>query len=135
MSANQFKYTDEFRDQSVDLLINSGKPLKQVARELGINASTLRSWRDRRIGTRSGGVAEAQGAETLEMKVKRLERENAYLRRQPEILKKAASILAEDPQAVCHDRLYAENIYSSRTVRNPRRFTQWLLCIEAVDRQ
>ncbi len=46
----------------------------------------------------SAGVAEAEGAETLEMKVKRLKRENAYLRRQREILKKAASILAEDPQ-------------------------------------
>ncbi|MEM7792138.1 MAG: transposase [Verrucomicrobiota bacterium] len=98
MSANQFKYTDEFRDQAVDLLHSSGRPLKQVALELGVNASTLRSWRDRRIGTRSEGVAETQCAETLEMKVKRLERENAYLRRQREILKKAASILAEDPQ-------------------------------------
>ena len=75
-----------------------GRPLKQVARELGVSAGALRSWRDRRIGTRSEGVAETQGTETLQMKVKRLERENAYLRRQREILKKAASILAEDPQ-------------------------------------
>jgi len=98
MSLNQTNYTEEFRDQAVDFLNSSGKALKQVARELGVSASTLRSCRDRRIGTRSGGVAEAEGAETLEMKVKRLERENAYLRRQREILKKAASILAEDPQ-------------------------------------
>ncbi len=51
MSANQFKYTDEFRDQAVDFLNSSGKALKQVARELGVSAGTLRSWRDRRIGT------------------------------------------------------------------------------------
>ena len=98
MPANQFKYTEEFRDQAVDLLHSSGKSLKQVAVELGVSKSSLRSWRDKRIGSRSEGVAVAQGAETLEMKVKRLERENAYLRRQREILKKAASILAEDPQ-------------------------------------
>ena len=30
--------------------------------------------------------------------IRRLQRENEYLRRQREILKKAASILAEDPQ-------------------------------------
>ncbi len=99
MTANQFKYTDEFRDQAVDLLHSSGKSLKQVTVELGVSKSSLRSWRDKRIGPRSEGVAAAQGAEeTLEMKVKRLERENAYLRRQRDILKKAASILAEDPQ-------------------------------------
>ena len=71
--------------------------MKQVAVELGITANTLRSWRDKRIGIRSEGVAEAQGAESLEMKVKGLERENNYLRRQRDILKKAASILAEAP--------------------------------------
>ena len=98
MTANQKTYTDEFRDSAVDLLHSSAKPLKQIARELGVGAGTLRSWRERRIGTRSEGVAETQGAQTLQMKVKRLERENAYLKRQREILKKAASILAEDPQ-------------------------------------
>ena len=97
MNSNQKSYTESFRDQAVDLLLSSGRPLKQVAVELGVTANTLRSWRNR-IGTRSEGVAEAEGAETLEMKVKRLERENNYLRRQRDILKKAASILAEDPQ-------------------------------------
>ncbi len=98
MNENQKNYTEAFRDQAFDLLISSGRPLKQVAVELGITANTLRSWRNKRIGTRSEGVAEAKGAETLEMRVKRLERENNYLRRQRDILKKAASILAEDPQ-------------------------------------
>ena len=98
MNENQKNYTEAFRDQAVDLLLSSGRPLKQVALELGVTANTLRSWRNKRIGTRSEGVAEAEGAETLEMKVKRLERENNYLRRQRDILKKAASILAEDPQ-------------------------------------
>jgi len=116
MSANQFKYTDDFRDQAVDLLLNSGKPLKQVARELGVNPSTLRSWRDRRIGTRSEGVAEVEGAETLEMKVKRLKRENPKIRRE-----------------VCDDRFYAEDTQRSGTVRDHRGFTQQLLCIKAVD--
>lgn len=98
MRSNQITYTDEFRDSAVDLLHNSGRPLKQIARELGVSAGTLRSWRDRRIGTRSEGVAAAESAETLQMQVKRLQRENAYLKRQRDILKKAASILAEDPQ-------------------------------------
>ena len=78
MNENQKNYTEAFRDQAVDLLLSSGRALKQVALELGVTANTLRSWHNKRISTRSEGVAEAQGAETLEMKVKRLERENNY---------------------------------------------------------
>ncbi len=37
-------------------------------------------------------------AEEMAKEIRRLNQENAYLRRQREILKKAASILAEDPQ-------------------------------------
>ena len=55
MNENQKNYTEAFRDQGVDLLISSGRPLKQVAVELGITANTLRSWRNKRIGTRSEG--------------------------------------------------------------------------------
>ena len=37
-------YTDEFRQQAVDLLLSSGRPLKQVAADLGTLA-TLAAWR------------------------------------------------------------------------------------------
>ena len=76
MNENQKNYTEAFRDQAVDLLLSSGRALKQVALELGITANTLRSWRNKRIGTRSEGVAEAEEAETLDMKVKGLELKN-----------------------------------------------------------
>ena len=36
MNKNQKNYTEAFRDQAVDLLISSGRALKQVAVELGI---------------------------------------------------------------------------------------------------
>jgi len=98
MSKNSNSYTDEFRDEAVDLLRSSGRPLKQVACELGVTANTLRNWRNARVGSRSAGVAGAEGAESTEMELRRLRRENAYLKRQRDILKKAASILSEDPQ-------------------------------------
>ena len=46
MNTNQKSYTESFRDQAVDLLLSSGRPLKQVAAELGVTANTLRSWRN-----------------------------------------------------------------------------------------
>ena len=61
MNKDQKNYTEVFRDQAVDLLLSSGRALKQVALELGVTANTLRSWRNKRIGTRSEGVAEAKG--------------------------------------------------------------------------
>ena len=99
-------YTDEYRQDAVDLLLSSQKPLKQVARELGVSANALRSWRNKLTGrspvkvTGAEGDADRNGASPSELatKIRDLEKEVAYLRRQREILKKAASILAEDPQ-------------------------------------
>ena len=95
MNAKKVSYTEDFRTDAVALLHSSGRALKAVAADLGITANTLRSWRNRRIGTDSAPTQ----TETAEQELKRLRRENAYLRRQRDILKKAASILAEDPQA------------------------------------
>lgn len=101
-------YSEEFRDGAVDLLISSARPLKQIARELGVSANTLRSWRNRAAGI-GGGGRDRERRKPGEMpcgacdpdeasELKRLRRENEQLRRQRDILKKAASILAEDPQ-------------------------------------
>ena len=91
------RYTEEFRRNAVDLLISSGRPLKEVADELGVTANSLRLWRNRAIGAQSEGLAVAESPDGL-AEVKRLRRENDYLRRQRDILKKAMSILNEDPQ-------------------------------------
>ena len=38
-------FTEEFKREAVSLLTSSGRPLTQVARELGIQPSMLRHWR------------------------------------------------------------------------------------------
>jgi transposase len=98
-------YEPAFRQQAVDLLLQSGRPLDTVAAELGVSANTLRTWRDRALS--QGGRAEAASAQPKgrspapladpAAEIRRLHRENEYLRRQREILKKALSILSEDP--------------------------------------
>lgn len=100
-------YDEEFRREAVNLLISSGRPLKRVAAELGITSNSLRAWRNKQLG--QGGVAEASSAQPKGRSVaplsdaageiRRLQREVEYLRRQREILKKAMSILSEDPQS------------------------------------
>ena len=100
-------YETDFRQEAVNLLLSSGRPLKRVAAELGISANSLRTWRDRALG--NGRAAEASSPQAngrsvapiadAAGEIRRLQREVEYLRRQREILKKAVSILSEEPQS------------------------------------
>jgi transposase len=107
MPSTHRTYDKDFRQEAVNLLLSSGRPLKRVAAELGVTPNSLRSWRDRAFGR--GRVAQAASAEPKGRseapladpagEIRRLQREVEYLRRQREILKKAMSILSEDPQS------------------------------------
>ena len=107
MPSTHRKYDNDFRQEAVNLLLSSDRPLKRVAAELGITPNSLRSWRDKALGQgRAAQAASAQpngrsGAPLAEpaAEIRRLQREVQYLRRQREILKKAVSILSEDPQS------------------------------------
>ncbi|MEV7042715.1 transposase [Amycolatopsis sp. NPDC051061] len=56
------KYPEQFRKDAVELVRTSQRPLRQVARDLGVNHETLRNWgqdrreagraTDRRVGRR-----------------------------------------------------------------------------------
>jgi transposase len=100
-------YTNEFRQECVNLLLSSGRGLKRVAAELGLSSNTLRTWRDRALSNGRAAQAaspQAKGRSEAPMadaaaEIRRLQREVEYLRRQREILKKAMSILSEDPQS------------------------------------
>jgi transposase-like protein len=58
MGTSRRHYTDEFKRESVGLLASSGRPLSQIARELGIAASMLRSWRNKGDGGHADLAAE-----------------------------------------------------------------------------
>lgn len=93
------RYTAEFKAQAVGL-VSMGKPVKDVARDLGISEGVLYGWV--RKGSQSvelgseglGAVGEQSGADEL----RRLRRENATLKLENDILKKAAVILGTKPQ-------------------------------------
>jgi transposase len=100
-------YDHAFRREAVNLLISSARPLSQVAAELGITANSLRAWRNRELAQGCGAQASSaqpKGRSEAPLsdvagEIRRLQREVEYLRRQREILKKAMSILSEDPQS------------------------------------
>ncbi|KAB2871239.1 MAG: transposase [Burkholderiaceae bacterium] len=91
------KYTAEFRDSAVKQVIEGGRSLAAVARSLEMSNKTLANWVYR---ARKGQVlvkrAPAQPTSELEAEVSRLRQENARLKVEKEILKKAAAYFAKE---------------------------------------
>jgi transposase len=99
MKNNARKYTDSFRKESVEYLIQSGKSCKAVAKELGVSDVSLRDWSRRFAGDPSIKTPDPDKLSPAELlrELKRVQEENRYLKRQREILKKAMSIISEEP--------------------------------------
>jgi len=83
------QFTPEFKEQAVRLVNEGDRPLKTVARELGVGASTLWKWCEATEAPRK--VAEAPVAEAPEQEVLRLRKRVRELEMEKEILKKAAA--------------------------------------------
>jgi transposase len=86
MAEKRQQYNGQFKLSAVRLLESSGKPLVQVARELGISGSMLRRWRAQVRAKGEGAFSDIGRMERAE--VLRLRRENKELRRKVEFLKK-----------------------------------------------
>lgn len=93
--ARPSKYPLEFQEAAVELVRSSGRPIAEVARELGMNEGTLGNWlaRDRR---RRGEQPDDRVSESERVELVRLRRENAQLRMEKEILKKAAAFFVTE---------------------------------------
>lgn len=89
------KYPEEFREAAVEMVRETGKPIAHVARELGVNEGTLGNWvaKDRRV---RGEQPADEVTESERTELVRLRRENAQLRMEKEILKKAAAFFVTE---------------------------------------
>jgi transposase len=87
------RFTDEFKQQAVRLVLNEGKSVTAVARELDLVASALGNWVKQAQADRSKGRTGLTSAEREELT--RLRRENRILQEEREILKKAAAFFAK----------------------------------------
>jgi transposase len=105
MDTARHQFTDEFKREAVELLASSGRPLSQIARELGIAPSRLRAWRNRSGGGQAGSPRRSNtqapippAGTDLAVENARLRRENERLRMEREILKKTLRIFSEAPK-------------------------------------
>ena len=83
-------FSKEFKREAVKLLRNSGKPLTQIAQELGVQVSVLRGWEAMVEAEEKTGL---QPDELTELE--QLRKDKARLEREVEILKKATAFFAK----------------------------------------
>lgn len=89
------RYPDAFRAEAVELVRTAERSIPQIARDLGINEQTLRTWVKRaEIDAGRGQPGELTTDERAELT--RLRRENRLLQQEKEILKKAAAWFAKE---------------------------------------
>jgi transposase-like protein len=60
-------YQEEFKKQAVELLISSGKPCEQLARELGCSGYSLHLWKKRYLASMSPVTMDGQKMSPQEM--------------------------------------------------------------------
>lgn len=94
MSQKRRKFSPEYKDEAVKMVLDGPRPVAAVARELGLNETTLGNW------VAAYRKAHPQEEEPLSIseraRLRELERENRELRMQTEFLKKAAAYFAQD---------------------------------------
>lgn len=88
-------YTDEFKREAVRLCEERGN-ISAVARDLGIDHSILRDWK-RRLASGAERPFPGKG-NPHDAELAQLRRENARLREDNEILKKAVGIFTKGPK-------------------------------------
>ncbi len=88
------KYPDELMDRGVRLVIESGRPVAAIARDLGVGHEALRK-RVRQAEADAGTRPDLPSSEERE-EIKRLRSENHDLRRANEILRSASVFFAKE---------------------------------------
>ncbi|MGB5793590.1 transposase [Poseidonibacter sp.] len=98
----QNKYTQEFKDSTVQLVLNSKEKVTKIAKDLDIHEKTLYSWitaykKSNNIPVRNKKTfQEASKKESLEEELKRVKKELAIAKQERDILKKATAYFAKE---------------------------------------
>ena len=103
MKTTKRKFTTEFKEEAVRLVVREGLSTPEAARRIEISDKTLANWvRLARHGKAlsSGGSTErkASSVSELEMEVSKLRAEHARLKMEKEILKKTTAFFVRESQ-------------------------------------
>ncbi len=95
MKKKRRKFTQEFKDEAVKLVLEQGYRISEAARNLGIDANMLGRWK-REYESGSEGDLHPGSSAAMRAELNRLRKENKRLKMEREILKKAAAFFAKE---------------------------------------
>ncbi|MEN8717270.1 MAG: transposase [Sulfurovum sp.] len=95
------KYSKEFKDSTVQLIINENQKVTDVAQDLDLNPKTLYHWvttykKEHNIPTKNINFKNNNEKESESEELKRLRRENKIFKQERDILKKATAYFAKE---------------------------------------
>jgi transposase len=94
MPESRRSFTPEFKDQAVRLVIETSRPVAEVAREIHVNEGTLGSWVNRYRAEHADDEPPLTISERA--RLRELEKEVRELRMKTEFLGKAAAFFARE---------------------------------------
>jgi transposase len=96
MNRQKRYYPPEFKREALEMLATGEYNMAQLERELGVTSGLLRQWKHRAVrkGEYTSPNIEPTTPAAVEARVRELEKENARLRQEREILKKAMAIFS-----------------------------------------
>ena len=100
MGDKRRRFDPEFREGAVRIVKETGKPVAQVARDLGISPYTLHNWvkLDRGREGESGSLGESERAELARLRAQKAawEKERAELEMERDVLKRSVVLWVKD---------------------------------------
>ena len=90
-------FSDEFRQDAVDLVAKQGYTFKAAAEAVGVNANTLRAWHEKLV-PEPEPCGDDASVEELTDEVKRLRKQLRRAEMERDILKKATAYFAKGSQ-------------------------------------
>lgn len=100
MGDKRRRFEPKFRAGAVRIVAETGKPVAQVARDLGISAYTLHNWvkADRQAGRDDGPLGSAEREELARLRAERArwEKERAELEMERDVLKRSVVLWVKD---------------------------------------
>jgi transposase len=92
--ATRRHFTQEYQDQAVSLVRDSGRTIRDVAKSIGVHEITLGKWVNKAKDSESGQDKDLSETERTELE--RLRKENATLRMERDFAKKVAAWFAKE---------------------------------------
>jgi transposase len=90
------RYSEEFKQTAVELALSGTKSIIQIAKDLEMSDKTLHNWISKHRLSDNSFEQKTNKSETQEEENKRLRKENAMLKMERDILKKATAYFAKD---------------------------------------